>query len=73
MVENGTIPVKSNQEYTQGIKDYVNQTMERIIEDTGGPITDEELRRLEILEDESFDLEQVYEQHLLSGGKKIIH
>ena len=47
--------------------------MERIIEDTGGPITDEELRRLEILEDESFDLEQVYEQHLLSGGKKIIH
>jgi hypothetical protein len=47
--------------------------MRQVIDDTGGPITDDELRKLEILEDEEFDIEEVYEQHLLGSGKKILH
>ena len=33
-------------------------------------ITQEELRKLEILEDEEYDLETEYEQYLVSKGKK---
>ena len=73
MVENGTIPVKSNQEYQRDIKAYVDRAMQDIINATGGPITPEELRKLEILEDEDFDLETEYEQHLVTKGKKILH
>lgn len=73
MVENGTIPVKSHKEYQQGLKGYVDEVMNRIIDETGGPITPEELRRLEIMEDEEFDLEAEYEQHLATKGKKILH
>tara|TARA_B100000212_G_scaffold310837_1_gene262166 strand:- start:940 stop:1476 length:537 start_codon:yes stop_codon:yes gene_type:complete len=73
MVENGTIPVKSNQEYQRDIKAYVDKAMQDIINATGGPITPEELRKLEILEDEDFDLETEYEQHLVTKGKKILH
>ena len=71
MVENGTIPVRSHQEYNQDIKGAVHEAMNRIIEETGGPITPEELRKLEILEDEEFDLEMEYEEHLSS--KRTIH
>lgn len=73
MVENGTIPIKSAQEHNATIKEYVSQAMRQVIDDTGGPITDDELRKLEILEDEEFDIEEVYEQHLLGSGKKILH
>ena len=73
MVENGTIPVKSNQEYRKDIKAYVDRAMQDIINATGGPITQEELRKLEILEDEEYDLETEYEQYLVSKGKKILH
>tara|TARA_B100000900_G_scaffold240172_1_gene204173 strand:+ start:180 stop:716 length:537 start_codon:yes stop_codon:yes gene_type:complete len=73
MVENGTIPLKSNQEYREDIKSYIDRAMQDIINATGGPITPEELRRLEILEDEDFDLETEYEQHLVTKGKKILH
>ena len=73
MVENGTIPVKSNQEYQRDIKAYVDRAMQDIINATGGPITPEELRKLEILEDEDFDLGTEYEQHLVTKGKKILH
>ena len=47
--------------------------MQDIINATGGPITQEELRKLEILEDEEYDLETEYEQYLVSKGKKILH
>jgi hypothetical protein len=73
MVENGTIPVKSGKEYQDDIKAYVDRAMQSIMDATGGPITPEELRRLEILEDEDFDLETEYEQHLITKGKKILH
>ena len=73
MVENGTIPVKSNQEYQRDIKAYIDRAMQDIINATGGPITPEELRKLEILEDEDFDLETEYEQHFVTKGKKILH
>ena len=73
MVENGTIPVKSNKEYQKSIHDYIDQAMKSIMDATGGPITPEELRKIEILEDEDFDLEQEYEQHLVTKGKKILH
>ena len=73
MVENGTIPVRSGKEYQEDMKAYVDRAMQSIIDATGGPITPEELRRLEILEDEDFDLETEYEQHLVTKGKKILH
>ena len=73
MVENGTIPVKSNQEYRRDIKAYVDRAMQDIINATGGSITQEELRKLEILEDEEYDLETEYEQYLVSKAKKILH
>ena len=47
--------------------------MKSIMDATGGPITPEELRKIEILEDEDFDLEQEYEQHLITKGKKVLH
>ena len=73
MIENGTIPVKSGQDYQQDIHDYIDKAMQNIIEATGGPITPEELRKLEIMESEDWDIEEEYKAYLEQKDKKVLH
>lgn len=75
MIENGTIPVKSGSEYQKSIHDYIDQAMRDIIDATGGPITQEELRKLEIMESDDWDIEEEYKAYLATkkDGKDTIH
>ncbi len=80
MVENGTIPVRTHEEFQRSIQDYVDHAMKdvgkNLLQATGGPITNEELRKLAILEEEEWDdefINEAYEDWMLNKGNKTVH